>query len=109
MFEKQKIVDLSAFGYDKPAVVKRLTAGEKRELQNELSAANKMEIKGNEVQGKLSPGNAALIYAYHYYLEGPVAKDRKALETLDWEVIELIEEAGDELNSPFVGQKEKDA
>lgn len=104
MFEREKQVDLSMFGYDKPAIVKRLTAGEKRQMDNDISRANGMRVKGRDLVGELAPGELSLIYAKAYYKEGPFPKNE--MENQDWEVISLIEDGGDELNSPLVVQKD---
>lgn len=107
MFEKQKEVDLSMFGYEKPAIVKRLTAGEKRQMDNDISRANGMKVRGRDLIGDLAPGELSLIYAKAYYLDGPFPKSE--MENQDWEVISLIEDAGDELNSPLVVPKDNDS
>lgn len=104
MFEREKQVDLSMFGYDKPAVVKRLTAGEKRRMDNDISRANGMKVRGRDLVGDLAPGELSLIYAKAYYKEGPFSKEE--MENQDWEVISLIEDAGDELNTPLAVQRE---
>jgi hypothetical protein len=109
MFEKEKTVDLKQFGYDKPAIVKRLSAGEKKALDNEITRSNSIEMRGKDVVGKLMPGDSTLIYAWYYYKEGPFPKDKKILEEQDWELIALLEEAGDELNNPLVMKPDSDS
>lgn len=105
MFEKEKSVDLSEFGFDKPAIVKRLSAGEKRKLDNDITRANGIEMRGQDVIGKLAPGESALLSAFAYYKEGPFAREMKAFEALDWEVVERLADAGDELNLPLAERK----
>jgi len=108
MFEREKSVDLSVFGYDKPAVVKRLTAGEKKDLDNALTKANSIRMRGQEVSGDLAPGESTLVAAMAYYKEGPIPKERAEFEKVDWEVVALLAQAGEELNSPLELYKDKE-
>jgi len=107
MFEKEKSVDLSEFGLEKPAIVKRLTAGEKRDLNNTLTKANRITMKGGEVIGDLMPGDTDLIAAKAYFKEGPFKVED--LSTLDWELVAKIAAAGEELNSPLAYQKARNS
>ena len=104
MFEKEKSVDLKQFGFEQPALVKRLSAGEKRDLDNALTEVNSIKMKGTEVVGDLQPGDTALIAAKAYYKGGPFKVDE--LAGLDWEIVARIAEAGDELNRPLVQREE---
>ena len=103
MMEREKAVDLKEFGIEQPVIVKRLSAGEKRDLNNALTKANSISMKGNEVYGDLMPGDTELIAAKAYYKSGPFKVEE--LVGLDWEIVAIIAAEGDELNSPFAGRK----
>jgi hypothetical protein len=105
MFEKEKSVDLSMFGIEQPVIVKRLTAGEKKNLDNALVKANNIKMQGSEVIGDLAPGDTALIAAKTYYKSGPFTVGD--LDALDWEIVALIAATGDELNRPLVQLQDK--
>ena len=104
-FEKERFVSLMPF-YEQPARVKRLSAAEKKALDNEIARINNFKMKGEELTSSdIHPGDSDTIAAKYYYLEGPF--DRSAIETQDWEVIAMIAEAGEDLNSPLVLESRK--
>lgn len=106
MFEKERSIDVSEWGYDEPVIVKRLNGGEKKRLDDELARVNNVRMVGSEIVADLRPGTATLISAAAYIKSAPFPANLPTLEALDWELIELISEEGKAINPDFRGRTE---
>jgi hypothetical protein len=106
MFEKERSIDVSEWGYEEPVVVKRLNGGEKRRLDDELARVNNVRMVGKEIVADVRPGTATLISAAAYIKSAPFPSNIPTLEALDWELIELIAEEGRAINPDFRGRTE---
>ena len=106
-YEKERVISLEPF-YEQPAIVRRLTAGEKRELDNEIARINGLKMRGDEVCSDVRPGDTELICARYYYKEGPFPATADSLAMQDHEVVAIIAARGKELNSPLLLKPKKE-
>ena len=109
MYEKERNLDISEWGYAEPVVVKRLTAGEKARLNNSLAKINNFRLVGKEVQGELQPGTTDLVTACAFIKSGPFPANLSTLEALDSGLVDAILEAGKEINPDFREKKENNS
>jgi hypothetical protein len=102
MFEKEKLVDISAWGYDAPVKLKRMTGQEKANWTNEVARMSNAKIVGKQMTTDLQPGMANIIYLTKIIVDGPIKPDATVLGSLDWELVDYLAQQGEELNAPFV-------
>jgi hypothetical protein len=104
MFEKQREIDVTAWGYDQPVVLKRLNAGESEAYTN---AATKGAMKGGRKDQSLDMkmGTGVIIYVQHCIVSAPFENKLEALRTLDGPLIDYLYEQAQEVNSSPLAQK----
>ncbi len=102
MFEKEKLVDCSAWGYDAPVKLKRMSGQARAEWTNELARLSNARVAGKAIQTDLQPGMSDIIYLEKIICDGPIKADRKVIGELDWELVAYLASEGEKLNAPFV-------
>lgn len=94
MFEKERTVDLSPWGYDRPARVKRLMWGEMKAMNRELN-----EIRRDDPQADEKAITTVMRYCL---VDAPFGNNETAWDGADWEALAFIAKAAKEHNSPLV-------
>jgi hypothetical protein len=103
MFEKFKDVDVSAWGYDTPVKLRRMSAQARADWTNELARLSHAKIAGKQVQTDLQPGMSDIIYLEKIIVDGgPIKPMRAEIGELDWELIAYLAQEGEKLNAPLV-------
>ena len=92
-FERERRVDLSAWGYDKPAIVRRLSYGSMKAMNRELK-----ELEGREDADDL----AIECVLRHCLVDSPLGGNVSDLDGMDYEAVAYIAQQAQEHNSPLV-------
>ncbi len=102
MFEKEKMVDISAWGYDAPVKLKRMTGQERASWTNEVARMSGAKMVGKQLHTDLQPGMTNIIYLTKIIVDGPIKPDATVIGALDWELVDYLASEGEKLNAPFV-------
>jgi hypothetical protein len=102
MFEKFKEVDVSAWGYDAPVKLRRMTAQARADWTNELARLSHAKVAGKTIQTDLQPGMSDILYLEKIIVDGPIKPMRSEIGELDWELIAYLASEGEKLNAPLV-------
>ncbi len=94
-FEAERLVDLSAWGYEKPGRVRRLSYGQMKAMQRELDALARSDAEDKDEM-------AVIITLRYCLVDSPKGTDERELETLDWEALAYLAVQAQEHNSPLV-------
>jgi hypothetical protein len=109
MFEKFKEIDISAWGYDEPVKLRRLSAQGQAEWTNELTRLTNAKMVGKRIQTDLQPGMSDIIYLEKLIVSGPLKPERAFLGELDWELVAYLAREGATLNAPLVMTQESES
>lgn len=99
-FEKQRSVDVSAWDYSKPVVLKRLTAGEAEDYTNESTRGSiKPQGRGKAPEVSMDMGTAALLYVRACTMDAPWPNTLEELRKLDGTLTDYLYEQAQEVNA----------
>jgi hypothetical protein len=98
-FEKQRNVDVSAWDYTKPVVLKRLTAGESEAYTNESTKGSMKVSKNKSPELDVAMGTASLLYVKACIVDAPWANTLDELRKLDGTLIDYLYEQAQEVNA----------
>lgn len=94
-FEAERLVDLGAWGYEKPGRVRRLSYGQMKAMRRELEQLDKTDVEDKD--------DAAVLITLRYCLvDSPVGAAEADLDKLDWEALAYLAVQAQEHNSPLV-------
>lgn len=88
-------MDVSKFGFDEPVVIKRLTIGDRCDIEDELKVGRLKSPKD------LPTGTMKLLYLEKAILSAPFDKTRQAIRDMDPELADYLLEEIDQLNTPL--------
>ena len=94
-FDRERTVDLSAWGYDRPGRVKRLSYGEMKAMRRDLEAVDKADAADKDEQ-------AVAITLRYCLVDSPEGTAEAALDRLDWEALTYLAVQAQEHNGPLV-------
>ncbi len=98
-FEKERTVDVSAWDYSKPVVLKRLTAGETEAYTNESTrGAIRSQGRGKAPELAMDMGTAALLYIKYCTVDAPWTNTMEELRKLDGTLTDYLYEQAQEVN-----------
>lgn len=101
-FDKERVVDLRAWGYEQPGRVKRLSYGEMKAMRRELDALDK---SGSEDKDE----RAILVTLRYCLVDSPAGTTEAGLDKLDWEALAYLAVQAQEHNSPLVMRPASDS
>ncbi len=105
---RTKSVDISKWAdgnghpYDKPVVLKSLTFGDRRKIEDEVLKESGMRIVGDQMHGTFRTGLLKLLLLEKSIKEAPFPATREGIDSLDDEIAQILLKEIDELNGPLV-------
>ena len=99
----KKVVDVHKFGFDEPVVLKRLTAGDRCDIEDEIRASGKVKIdsKGKPIMSTFPTGLSKVLYIKYSLDKAPFPMNDKGIRDLPGELFDHLIEQTEELNNPL--------
>lgn len=99
----KKVVDMHRFGYDEPVILRKLTSGNRCDIEDAVKASGKVKIdpRGKPIMSTFPSGLSKILYIVHSLEKAPFPMNEKGVRDLPPEIFDHLVEEAEELNNPL--------